>query len=180
MINNVDFLLVHYAQDLESLQADGLLGLAPNAPPDHPYNTLVQDLYDNGVIDKNMFSLYLAYEHRQSKIWFGGYSKKYLRQFVDDESLTDDQLAEQIRWAPINTDYYWSTQLVSASVGEYRLPVTANYVIYDSGSSLCYVPINEYNVLMAQITRGHSCSVVRGTDVVCSCQSGKYDDFPTI
>jgi hypothetical protein len=126
-----------------------------------------------------MFSLYLAYEHRQSKIWFGGYSKNYLRQFVDDESLTDDQLAEQIRWAPINTVYYWSTKLVSASVGEYQLPVTANTVIYDSGHSLCSVPINEYNVLMEQITRGHSCSV-EGTFVFCSCQSGKYDDFPTI
>ena len=45
IVNKVDFLLVYKAEDLGSLRADGLLGLAPNAPQDHPYDTLVMEMF---------------------------------------------------------------------------------------------------------------------------------------
>jgi hypothetical protein len=52
--------MVYHAQDLDSIVADGLVGLAPNSPNDHPNPTFVTTLYDQGVIGRNMFSLYLA------------------------------------------------------------------------------------------------------------------------
>ena len=57
---DVQFLLVHYAEELGNLLADGLMGLAPNAPSDHPYDTLLEELYKNDIIASKMFSLYLA------------------------------------------------------------------------------------------------------------------------
>jgi hypothetical protein len=79
ILSQVSFLNVHRAFDLSALQTDGLLGLAPNAPPDHPYETLVYELYSQKLIERNMFSLYLAHTGAQSKIWFGGFDPSYIR-----------------------------------------------------------------------------------------------------
>jgi hypothetical protein len=37
----VNFLMVYMAKDMTAILADGLLGLAPNAPPDFPTKTLL-------------------------------------------------------------------------------------------------------------------------------------------
>lgn len=70
--------MIYYALDLASLRADGLLGLAPNAPSDHPYDTLVTDMYNQNMIARNIFTLYLAKDDKQSKIWYGGFDHSYI------------------------------------------------------------------------------------------------------
>jgi hypothetical protein len=61
LIQDVDFLLVYKARDLQALKADGLLGLAPNSPSSHPYDTLVTDMYRQNMIERNIFSIFLGY-----------------------------------------------------------------------------------------------------------------------
>jgi hypothetical protein len=61
IVTDQDFLLVSKAKDLEALRADGLIGLAPNSPSDHPYNTLVQTMFEQKLISKNVFSVYLGH-----------------------------------------------------------------------------------------------------------------------
>ena len=99
IIEDVEFLLVYMAEDLEALKADGLLGLAPNAPSDHPYDTLVTDMYNQGMIRDNVFSMYLAKTDVQSKLWIGGFDANYVREALSahhDEvelaKLTDEEL----------------------------------------------------------------------------------------
>lgn len=100
IISQVDFLLIYLARDLASLKADGLLGLAPNAPSDHPYETLVTDMHRQKMIEKNLFSLYLGRTDEQSKIWIGGYDSSYVRDALeglhsreDLDAMTEDELA---------------------------------------------------------------------------------------
>ena len=62
-----------------SLHSDGLIGLAPNTPPNVQYNTLITELFNQKIIKNNMFSLYLSKTGVQSKIWLGGYDPTYVR-----------------------------------------------------------------------------------------------------
>jgi len=43
---DVKFLVVFTAKNMTSLVADGLLGLAPKAPPSYPAKTLLEEMYD--------------------------------------------------------------------------------------------------------------------------------------
>jgi hypothetical protein len=104
--------MVYLAIDLDTIVADGLVGLAPNSPNDHPNPTLVTTLYNNGVIDRNMFSLYLAKTDQDSKIWFGGFDPEYIRSAIDGGQLmTYEELESQIAWQPISSSFYWSTAI---------------------------------------------------------------------
>jgi len=79
----VYFLNVYRAQELSTLVADGLLGLGPGPPPDVPtYVTLVDAVHREGMIPKNMYSLYLTTTDKDSKIWFGGYDHDFIRNNV--------------------------------------------------------------------------------------------------
>jgi len=80
---NVDFLNVYHAQDLKGLVADGLIGMAPRPPPGHPADIFVNELYTQGVISRNIFSMYLGdiYKGQESMAWFGGYDPSFVRKF---------------------------------------------------------------------------------------------------
>lgn len=78
----VNFLSVYTAKDMTDLVADGLLGLSPHvdswdswANPDKTVHLLVNQLYQDEVIEKPIFALYLTEFTSQSKIHFGGYDK---------------------------------------------------------------------------------------------------------
>ena len=45
----------------------------------------------------------------------------------------------------INSQNHWQVYLFTASFGETKLNITANNVIFDSGSSLNYILQPEYN-----------------------------------
>lgn len=91
--------MVYHAIDLDSIVADGLVGLAPNSPSDHPNPTIVSALYDHGVIGRNMFSIFLAHTDQESKIWFGGYDRSLIRKSLQGaESLGDAAVDELIAW----------------------------------------------------------------------------------
>ena len=119
--SSVSFLEVYYAEDMSMLIADGLVGLAPLAPPDYTIKTLMSEWHDQGVIEDNVFSIYMAHNHEseESVIWFGGYDYNTIRQALLDSqnelgetadvvnTLSDEDLAKQIMWVDINNLFYW-------------------------------------------------------------------------
>ena len=58
--------------------------------------------------------------------------------------------------------------MIGAQVGNKTIPTSANAVIYDSGTSLIYMPKAEYQVVMREITKNHKC-YSDGTDYYCKC-----------
>jgi hypothetical protein len=81
--------------------------------------------------------------------------------------MTEQDLQNEINWAPVSSYYYWSTDIQSAKVGEFRLPVSVNQVIYDSGASLCYLPTRDFKALIEEVTRDQKCISIDGTEVIC-------------
>lgn len=136
-----------------------------------------------------MFSLYLGRTGVQSKIWFGGYDPAYVRSALQSSvpeeklaAMTDSQLADEIKWAPLSSYFYWSTYLEGVKIGNSTVPITVSQVVYDSGASLCYVPSKEYAALIKEITKDKRCWYVDEIDIVCTCPNGErdYTSFPTI
>lgn len=81
MAHNVNFISVYESEDLFGLMSDGLLGLSPRkstSGQDLTVHLLVDELKNDGVIDKAMFAFDLRsqtdYENF-SKVTFGGYDR---------------------------------------------------------------------------------------------------------
>ena len=109
MARNVNFISVFEAKNLSTLESDGLLGLSPKT--DRPSKSgeeihlLVDELKNDGIIDKAMFSMYLTDETEQSKMHFGGYDLKIVERYraVNRETPTKDG----VHWMEINSDIHW-------------------------------------------------------------------------
>ena len=48
----------------------------------------------------------------------------------------------------INSRYHWQVKLYQVKVDDTFLALTSKKIIFDSGSSLIYLPSQEYNVFM--------------------------------
>lgn len=55
---------------------------------------------------------------------------------------------------------------------------SSQHVLLDSGTSLTYVPTAEYNQVIAEITRGKTCSTTSGI-MYCRCSGISDSSFPT-
>lgn len=68
------------------------MGLAPGPLNEGDPDPVIQQLYYAGYVRKDMFSLYLADDAQGTNIssgskgWLGGYSRNFLRQFIDGDT----------------------------------------------------------------------------------------------
>lgn len=53
-------------------------------------------------------------------------------------------------------------------------------VIFDSGTSLIYMPNQEYNVIRKEIVRGKRCYFDSNGDTYCKCKNEHDTGYPTI
>lgn len=163
---NVPFLIVNEADMLNTLNQDGLVGLAPSTS-DTSRKTLIEAMYEQGLLRDMTFSLYLGLESDKSKIWLGGYDRQVVRGMaqrykpdLDTFSMSDELVDELIEWLPQASDYYWMAPLSGAEIGGETWRVTAESMIFDSGSTVNHIPTKEYNLLLNEIVRDHECQVV--------------------
>lgn len=97
--------------DLDYLQSDGILGLAPIdglAKSVPGKSSFVQNLYDQGVIKNRVFSFFLASYNdfsKESAFTLGGYD---LDQYAPNSTVT---------WNAIQNTNYWTVLLTGASFG---------------------------------------------------------------
>ena len=73
-ISNMTFIDVYTADEIDKLSSHGLVGLGPTSISGK-YKTIIQEMYERGLIEKNMFSLHLKLQEHDSKIWLGGYDR---------------------------------------------------------------------------------------------------------
>ena len=75
---DVPFLIVNEAEMLNTLNQDGLVGLAPSSSTDNR-KTLLEAMYEQGLLRDKTFSMYLGLENDLSRIWLGGYDRQVVR-----------------------------------------------------------------------------------------------------
>ena len=182
------FIDVYTADQINQLSSHGLIGLGP-ASISGKYKTIIQEMFERGLIEKNMFSLHLGLLEHDSKIWFGGYDRSQIvHQALRDDpdgdygSMTGAQLDNLIKWFPLSYKAYWSTNLDKAMLGNINLEVSAENLIFDSGSSLNHVPVREFNRIIQTITADHTCEphMRPSTTYYCECESVEDPSFPTM
>lgn len=151
MATDVNFINVFTAQELGVLESDGLLGLGPRP---EPYNRargssgqdvhlLVDELKKDGVIDRAMFAMYLADDRAKSFAHFGGYDQKIVEESVRELEAAGVDTSDSengIYWMEINSDSHWQARLQDANIGSKSLQQSVSNVMFDTGSSLCYMP----------------------------------------
>lgn len=116
--------------DLDGLQADGILGLAPSTQRTQA-ELFIEELYTQGLIDKKIFSFYLAPGESTSKFTIGGYSTQFVSPKYTAENLTWNEL--------VNTNY-WSLNLIGARYGNDSLKLSTSLAIVDTGTSYILMP----------------------------------------
>ena len=72
--------------------------------------------------------------------------------------------------------------LESANIGEEKWPISGVSIIFDSGSSVNHIPVKEYNILLAAITRDHQCQTqFTGYETYyCECDGVNDPTYPTL
>ena len=165
LTNDVRFLLIFEAENLNTLNQDGLVGLAPGSINKNQ-KPLTQVMYEQGQLRDNVFSMYLGQTLEQSKIWLGGHDRHTIRKMIarhqpekEPDQMTNDEVDSEIKWLRLASKYYWMAQFEKAEIGGENWPISVNSLIFDSGSSVNHLPIKEYNILLNVITRDHSCRV---------------------
>ncbi|KAF1805331.1 aspartic peptidase domain-containing protein [Mucor lusitanicus] len=121
--------------EFKDLPIDGIMGLGlPNLSKTIPNKpTLVENMVEQGVIDRAMFSVYL--QAAGGEIDFGG-TDPYNYQGL-------------ITYTPVVGDLYWQVEMTGASFGSYSL--ASRYMIMDTGTTLLLVSPKEAEMMHAQI-----------------------------
>lgn len=99
------FLSVFKTSDLESLQSDGILGLAPSSQNTHA-ELFIDRLYAQNVISNRLFAFSLGGTDEKSLVTFGGYD---LQKHAKPGSI--------IQWHELESTTYWTVNLASAKLG---------------------------------------------------------------
>lgn len=63
-----------------------------------------------------------------------------------------------------------------------NLPVSyaTKNIIFDTGSSITYIPTNDYNNLISAITQGHTCNVQSDGYLYCDCSRANDSSYPIV
>ena len=138
---------------------DGMIGLAPNPPSSYPYRNFVYQLFENYLIDKNVFALKLQEPWAESSLILGS----------DDSDVS-------IKWAPLSSYYFWSTGLKGVKVDGIVISLSVYSAVYSSIDSDIVVPTFEYPTLMERITHNHTTCMQYDQTYMCDCET----PFPVI
>lgn len=125
---NVDFITSWYA--------DGVVGLAPKTTSAYS-DLLVQKLYDNGLIDENLFSVKYRERDGDSHILFGG--------------IDDDQFKGDISWIDILSTKFWTFSITDVKYKKKSVGGVVTTGTLVSGTALTYFPTSVFKSLKSQI-----------------------------
>lgn len=127
---NYSFLSVFEAKDLEGLQSDGILGLAPSSQ-NTTAELFIDRLVRHGLITERVFAFSLGGTDESSKVTFGGY----------DLANTKDEF---LRWNDLLDTNYWTIAIDAAKLGNYTFNLDTNKAIVDTGTSYILMPHDDF------------------------------------
>jgi Eukaryotic aspartyl protease len=121
---------------------DGILGLSRWSSKSFPYPLIIDRLKETGEIDQKIFSLLMLNDKQQSMLEIGGY-----------DSLNARDGENSIKWISLNDTFFWTTTIEGFRIGHSDLfsngapssfQTRPYYAIFDSGTSLAYLPSCKY------------------------------------
>eukprot|EP00347_Sterkiella_histriomuscorum_P006557 403352320 len=132
---SISFLTTFQQTGLNGLQADGILGLAPQNQGSQA-DMLLDELQIQGIIQNRTFSILVDEQSLDSKMTLGGYDFiKYAQ--------------GNLYWHKLMSSRYWTLNLNQVQLGTQNIQISANQVIIDSGTSYLLVPTDDYNQITA-------------------------------
>ena len=81
----------------------------------------------------------------------------------------------------INSDVHWQVKIFDAKIGDEVLhEAGTDYdMIFDSGSSLSYIPKKSYEIFVKAIKKNHFCKIRKEDEMYeCQCKGHDDDTFP--
>lgn len=85
---------------------------------------------------------------------------------------------------PITSDIHWEVRLFSVKVNDDTTSRTVSRVMFDTGSSLTYIHLKEYNAFLGEIYKVSKCEKDVSRDLImCNCNDtvgAKNEKFPTL
>jgi hypothetical protein len=85
---------------------------------------------------------------------------------------------------PITSDIHWEVKLFSVKVNGDTTSRTVSRVMFDTGSSLTYIHLKEYNAFLGEIYKVTTCQKDVSRDLImCKCNDtvgAKNEKFPTL
>ena len=153
-------------QGMNNLQADGVLGLAPESS-----EMILTDLFKSKQIRKKVFSFSLD----MNRFTLGGFDEnRFARQ------------GAKIQWIPIiensneSDQSHWLIDLNAIQVADASFESISGRAIIDTGTSFIRVPNEDFENIKEILGKGRACSAINGH---FSCQCGlteSYSNFPKI
>lgn len=188
MATDVNFISVTTAEQLDTLESDGLLGLSPKTfrrgESGELIHLLVDELKKDGVIDRAMFAMYLADNTRKSFAHFGGYDQQIVKESLEEmknKGYDTSGSENGIYWTQINSDVHWRVRLLDASAGDRSWRPSVPDLIFDTGTSLNYLPEKDYIIFTDEIKKKTYCEYRSRDDLVyCDCDAVDDKRFPTL
>lgn len=144
---------------------------------------LVSELHKDRVIDQAVFAIYLADDRRKSFAHFGGYDKKIVEESIKElqsRGIDTSDAEEGIYWVDINSDLHWQVRLSDAAIGDVRIRRSASDLIFDTGSSLCYMPSSDFRQFISEIRKNTNCAEHSDGLMYCDCDAQDDARFPTL
>lgn len=170
------------------MTSDGILGLSPKfmSSASSGGELLLTSLAKSGAIRNAIFGLYITYSNKQSKMHIGGWDDNYIKAaYPKGVDLTGKYAADLICWMDVNSNNYWqvSFQYVLVNGASYNFTPSVSNFVFDSGSSLSYIPASDYTKLYGAITNNTSasCRVDASSGLTyCTCTSSSDPRYPNI
>ena len=80
---------------------------------------------------------------------YGGYDQAIVNQFRRYNQF--DAPSDGIYWMDINSDVHWQVTIYDFRLGQDEVGATVKNIIFDTGSSLVYIPEREWKYFFAYI-----------------------------
>ena len=116
------------------MTSDGIVGLAPVARGQGA-SLFIEQLYDSGKIDKNLFAFAIGKDFEKSKVMIGGYN-------------LDSHSAGSLIWHELFDTNYWTLPMNDVKYGSLQIEVKVDQLIVDTGTSLTLIPSKDFNHLV--------------------------------
>ena len=120
------------------MTSDGIVGLAPVARGAGA-SLFIEQLYQQGKIDQNLFAFAIGKDFEKSKIMIGGFNLKA-------HSLGS------IIWHDLFDTNYWTLPMSDVTYGKTAFEVNVDQLIVDTGTSLTLIPSADFHRLVTVIT----------------------------
>ena len=92
-----------------------------------------------------------------------------------------EDAADGIYWMDINSKFYWQVRLYEAKVADSELSLSTKDVIFDTGSSLAFLPTKEYTAFINEVFKTKDCFKHATDDMLyCICEESTDEGWPTI